>query len=432
MLHHGLSKIFLLLILSAQICNAQVIKSINISGNKDFSDSEYREWSGVLIGSKIFPGIIDSIKSRTARQLSLHGYFNFKIYNDSLIYSADSQQVSISFNIDEGRPTFISRINIEGQDSIEKRYVDLFKYQEGEIFNKYNIEENISETLSWLEDNGYSFAKVIVTSVLMKEEDDENIAEINLNIEKGNRSTIDKIEITGNTSTKDYVITRELRIDSGAVYSQKLIDELPARLNRLRFFEPVSTPQYYLNKDNQGVLVINVKEKVTNNFDGIIGYIPPADNDEKGYITGLVNISLRNLFGTGRAAAIRWQQFDRFSQELELKYLEPWVLNYPFNINLSLFQRKQDTTYVNRKFDGALEFLATEDISASLILGTEQVIPTLNESNIFRVYNSSILTTGVNLKIDTRDDPYAPTSGLFFLNAYSFSRKTINGPAEFI
>ncbi len=354
------------------------------------------------------------------------------LHDDSLSYSPDSQKVSIYLNISEGPPTYISKINIAGKDSLEERFTDLFDYQKGQIFNKYELEENISETLSYLENNGYPFAKVIVTSVQLKKIDDENFADINLEIDKGGKSTIDKIEISGNTSTKDYVITRELRVDSGTVYSQKQIDEYPARLNRLRFFEPVTAPQFYSNSKNQGVLLINVKEKQTNNFDGIIGYIPPAKENEKGYITGLVNISLRNLFGTGRAAAILWQQFDRNSQNLELKYLEPWIFNYPFNVNLALFQRKQDTTYVQRRFNGSLEFLATEEISASLLLGTESIIPTITESEIFKVFNSSILTTGLNLKIDTRDDPYSPTSGLYFLNSYSFSRKTINGPVQFI
>lgn len=428
MLHHVK---LLITFVFCSLTYPQVIETFEISGNTVFSDNLYREWSAVTPGMQMFPGIIDTIKNRVANQLGIRGYFDFNFINENITFSPDSQ-VTISLNLSEGSPTYINEININGRDSLWEKLLDPFTYQEGEIFNKYELEENISETLTYLEDNGYPFAKIIVTSVQLTEEDEENLARINLDIEKGSISTIDKIEITGNSTTKDDIITRELRIDSGAVYSQKLIEEFPARLNRLRFFEPVNTPQYYFNSNNEGVLLINVKEKQTNNFDGIIGYIPPAGENEKGYVTGLVNISLRNLFGTGRAAAIKWQQFDRNSQELELKYLEPWLLGYPFNINLGLFQRKQDTTYVHRKFEGSLEFLATEDISASVLIATEEIIPTENEVTVFKVFNSSILTTGVNLKIDTRDDPYAPMEGLFFINEYSFSRKSIKGPLQFI
>ena len=87
---------------------------------------------------------------------------------------------------------------------------------------------------------------------------------------------------------------------------------------------------------------------------------------------------------------------------------------------------------MQRRIGGALEFLATEDISASAFISTEEVIPTEREIPIFTVYNSSTLTTGLSLKIDLRDDPLAPTSGLLFETGYSFSRKKINGPAEYI
>jgi outer membrane protein assembly factor BamA len=430
MSHHA--KIIILFSLFSNILLSQVVESFDVTGNSAFSDSEYRQWSGISNGLQVFPGMIDSVKSRIAKQLSLRGYLNFKFEDEKVAYSPDSQKVDLLINISEGSPTYVRDINIGGLDSIDNKITTMFDFQRGNVFNKYDLEENISEILTYLENNGYPFAKIIVSSVDFQKEGRENVADIYLDIKRETRSTIDKIEIIGNTSTKDYVITRELRLDSGAVYSQEIIAELPNRLNRLRFFEPVNVPRFYFNSKSQGVLLIEVKEKQTNNFDGIIGYVPARNEDEKGYITGLVNISLRNLFGTGRAAAIRWQQFDRNSQELELKYLEPWLLGFPFNINLGLFQRKQDTTYVQRKLEGALEYLATEDISASVFIGTEEIIPTENEVPVFKVYNSNVFTTGANLKVDTRDDPYAPTSGLFFINSYSFSRKKINGPAQFI
>jgi len=194
----------------------------------------------------------------------------------------------------------------------------------------------------------------------------------------------------------------------------------------------VPTPGFYLDSDNSGVLQINVKEKNTNNFDGIIGYIPPQNENESGYVTGMVNITLRNIFGTGRAAAINWEKLTRISQELELQYLEPWLFGYPFNLNARLFQRIQDSSYVQRIIGGGLEYLATQDISASAFILAEHVIPTAREIPAFTVYNSSSITTGVGLKIDMRDDPIAPLKGFIFENSYSFSRKKINGPAEYI
>ncbi|MCW0295088.1 BamA/TamA family outer membrane protein, partial [Klebsiella pneumoniae] len=95
------------------------------------------------------------------------------------------------------------------------------------------------------------------------------------------------------------------------------------------------------------------------------------------------------LFGTGRAASIKWNKYDRNSQELDLRYLEPWFLSFPLNINLGLYQRIQDTTYVQQKFGGSLEYLATEDISAAVLFATESIVPTVRSVPVFTVYNSS-------------------------------------------
>ncbi|HEY6625872.1 MAG TPA: BamA/TamA family outer membrane protein, partial [Ignavibacteriaceae bacterium] len=299
---------------------------------------------------------------------------------------------------------------------------------------RYEIETSISSLLTDFENRGFPFAAVKIQSVHLYDDSvsKDHYADIYLTLEEGRKSRIDKIEVNGNTSTKDYVVTRELRIDAGEEYSQQKIVSLPRRLNKLRYFDPVPVPQFYIDSQNNGVLLINVKERNTNNFDGIIGYVPPANENESGYVTGLVNVTLRNIFGTGRAAAVRWQKLTRESQELELKYLEPWLFGYPFNLNADLFQRIQDTTYVQRRLGGAVEFLATEDISASAFVSTEEIIPTERTIPVFTVYNSSSLTTGLGLKIDLRDDPIAPTGGFLFETLYSFSKKKINGPAEYI
>jgi outer membrane protein assembly factor BamA len=425
-----------IILFSVSTLFAQTIRQIQVSGNETFDEDFYEEWSGISIGQQVFPGILDSVKSRVAKQLSSRGYYSSDFSGCKIEFLPDTQKVKIVLDVDEGEPTYIRSIKFEGTNSADSdAVITPFSFLEGEIFNKYDLEEKIFDALTYYENNGYPFAKIIISSIDFVSDtvEEKSFADIYLKIEKGkNKSTIDRIEITGNTSTKDYVILRELRIDSGAVYSHKEVREFPNRLNRLRFFEPVNTPQFYLDSENKGVLLIEVKEKQTNNFDGIIGYIPARDENDKGYLTGLVNVSLRNLFGTGRAAAIRWQQFNRFSQDLELKYLEPWLFGYPFNLNGGLFQRKQDTTYVQRKLDAGLEYLATEDISAAFVISTEEVIPTENLVPVFTVYNSSIFTYGINLKIDTRDDPYSPTGGLLFINSYSFSRKRINGPAQFL
>lgn len=424
----------MVIIISAMVFS-QKIGKIEVNNNKIFSDEEIEEWAGLNEGQNFFNGILDSSYSRISQALTYNGYFNFSFEGSQIEFSSDSQQVNLILIVDEGQPTIIKNLFFSSSDSLNiENYISSFDYLKGEIFNRYEVESIIGELLKNLENRGFPFAKITIGSVYLYNDStsEDHFADLYLKLEEGRKSRIDKIEVVGNNSTKDYVIIRELRIDPGEEYSEQKIENLPRRLNKLRFFDPVPVPQFYIDSKNNGVLQINVKEKNTNNFDGIIGYVPPAKDNESGYVTGLVNVTLRNIFGTGRAAAVKWQKLTRVSQELDLKYLEPWLFGYPFNINAELFQRIQDTTYVQRRISGSLEFLATEDISASAFVSTEDVIPTERQVLVFTVYNSSTLTTGLSLKIDLRNDPLAPTGGFLFETGYSLSNKKINGPAEYI
>jgi len=432
---HPTKNILLYFILFSVAAFAQKIEKVEINNNSIFSDGEILKWAGLNEGQNFFPGILDTSLSRISTNLISNGYFNFIFEGSQFELSTDSQKVNLLLNVDEGQPTFVKEIFFKKSDSVEiNDFISSLNYLKGEIFNRYEIETSISSLLTDFENRGFPFATVKIQSVHFYDDSisNDHYADIYLALEEGRKSRIDKIEVSGNTSTKDYVVARELRIDAGEEYSQQKIVSLPRRLNKLRYFDPVPIPQFYIDSQNNGVLLVNVKERNTNNFDGIIGYVPPAKENESGYVTGLVNVTLRNIFGTGRAAAVRWQKLTRESQELELKYLEPWLFGYPFNLNADLFQRIQDTTYVQRRLGGALEFLATEDISASAFVSTEEIIPTERTVPVFTVYNSSSLTTGLGLKIDLRDDPIAATGGFLFETGYSLSRKKISGPVEYI
>ena len=413
--------------------SAQSISKIEITGNKKFSENTYLSWIRIAPGTKYFTGMEDSVKSRISNNLRDHGYFNFVVKEVNAV-KIDSAKSDLRVNVYEGNPTLITKIILHSGLKDSLKVSNYLSSLEGVVLTDDNVEPVFSEILNYYENNGLPFASIKIESIEFETDSakQESGAVIHLSIDPGTNSTIDKIEIAGNTKTKDYVITRALNFEKGEKYSQKKIDDVPDKLNRLRFFEPVEIPSYYVDSKKEGVLKVTVKEKETNYFDGIAGYVPPATDKDKGYLTGYININLKNLFGTGRAALFRWQQESQTSQELEIRYLEPWLFGFPFNIEAGLYQRKQDSTYVQRNFDGKFEYIATPEVTASILLSSQSTIPTARTNNVFTVFNSSSFSSGVNLTIDTRDDYYAPTSGIIFNNSYKFTSKKINGPAEYI
>lgn len=427
-------RLFFILIFTSSIIFPQNKFTFEIIKNKNFKLDNYKKWINIPFPSKYFDGLEDTIKNRLHYNFTEEGYFNFTI--DSIQYniSNDSIITELKIYLNEGEPTFINEIIISGLDSLKDDNIFReIKFLKGNIFYQYKIENFINEILDHLENKGYPFAKVAIKTINFFPESikKKNYVNIFIDVDKEIESKFDLISIEGNKNTKDYVIIRELNIQKGEHYSEIKLEGIPSSLNKLRFFEPVQKPIYYFNSKNEGVLQIKVKEKQTNNFDGIIGYIP-GNNNQNGYVTGLVNISLRNIFGTGRAMSFRWQRINRNSQELEIKYLRPYLFGFPINIQGGLFQKKQDTIYVQRKLDLYIDLIANQNITIGGILSTESVIPTENEYSVFTVYNSNLLSGGMNLKIDTRDDPYSPTKGILFNNSYIFTRKSINGPEKYL
>lgn len=402
--------------------------NIEIVGNKHFSLDEYISWINLTPSVKAQDLSPDSIKKSILSSLSSKGYYNPTIENIEI----DSAFIRIS--LDEGNPTTINNITVKESLSDSLYISNELNYLKSEIFNSQLIEATFEKILDYLENNGYPFSIIKLESVLFNTDSStgNNFVDIILSINEGTQASIDKILVEGNNKTNDNVITRSARINIGELFSQKVLDDIPNRLNRLRFFELVEAPIFYLATNNNGILKILIKEKETNSFDGIAGYVPSISENETGYLTGFINISLRNLFCTGRSTLIKWMRENKSSQELQLRYVEPWLFGFPFNIEVGLFQRKQDSTFVQRNIEFNFEYLANEDLTASVLINSQSTIPTERASGVFTVFNSSSLTTGFNLKVDTRDDFYSPTKGFYFSTGYKFTNKKIIGSQALI
>jgi len=369
----------------------------------------------------------DSIKQTITALAHQRGYLSPTIQVDST--NADTLTY-FTIDINEGLLHTFSEPVLVSTDSLLLVTLQRFPQElTGSTYNPEAVEAIAEQMILAAEKIGYPFAIITVLQLTI----DTTTAEVIITFEaegKGKRY-IDEVVIEGNTKTKDHVILRELQIESGMLYNPKVIEEIPARLNRLGFFQSVQSPTFLITSKGKGILSIKVEEKETNNFDGVIGYVPGTDK-ESGYLTGLVNIQLKNLFGTGRYAGIRWQQLSRNSQEVEIRYLEPYIFSFPFDVAGGFFQRKQDSLFVRRHYEGSILYRLSGSLSVSLSAKSESVIPTLYEVPVFTVFNSTALTTGFTVRLDTRDDPIGTRAGLLFSSSFLFTNKSINGPAEFV
>ena len=409
-----------------------VVNSISFEGN-DFLSSNELSGSMVLKEDKDFNQAQFELDLKSIRnRYQEYGFLLASIKETALSYNDDSSYVDITIKIDEGKRIEVGQITIEGNKFIsDKKISDIFETKVGNILNDNVLNNDINELLTLYESKGMPFAKAVIKDISIYE--DFNTPKINITIEvfENSKIKIDKIKIVGNEVTNDNVILRELKIGEDKIVTRESLQDIKSRLEKLNIFERVEEPKIYTIKNNKTTgLLIEVVEGNTNTFDGILGYVPPADEKESGYFTGLVNLSFRNLFGSARRIDARWEQQVRSTQELEFKYGEPYFFGLPLNIYLGFLQRIQDTTYTRRKVDVEGDILLTDKITITISAGYDRVIPSEDTNRVFVIADSRVFYSGAKLKYDSRDDIYNPGSGIVYRAFYSYGDKKIFNISE--
>lgn len=404
------------------------INKVNFSGNSYFSNSQLQDFIFLKPGSVFTPEQLNLDIKNIIDNYEREGYMDCKVNYVEKEYNFDSTSVNISINISEGKQIFIGDIIIEGNKIIPlSAMLELMYTKIGKVLNADILNQDINLILNKYEERGYTFASIVVKDISRYNDKGQEKMRIVINIAENEKINIDRVVIEGNTVTDEKVILRELRINKNTPITRENISEIKRRLENLGYFSKVEEPKIYKYKD-QTVLLLKVEEGNTNTFDGIVGYVPSSDSTSSGYFTGLINLSLKNLFGTGRKIYARWQKEVKTTQELELQYMEPWILNYPVNLTLGFIQRIQDSTYIKRNLDVKADALISRNFTASVSIRYERVIPSIDVTKIFTgitLFDSRLLSTGVEIRFDNRDYVYNPTRGFLYRTSYSVGQKKI-------
>lgn len=424
--------IILIFCLSNQLNSQTLTGVIKFQGNTFFNDNELKN-AMVLKPDKPFladqfTSDLKSIRSKYRE----YGFLFSKITSSQVLYNGDSTFADISITIEEGKQVKLGEIKIKGNKTIStEKILSEFETKTGEVLDNNTLNGDIKELLDEYEKSGSLFMKVFIDEVTIYDEETTPKIRLTLTVKEESSVKVSNIRIKGNEDTKDNVILRELKIDKNKTVTREDLQNIKFRLERLNIFETVDQPKIYtLTAKNESGLLIKVKEGNTNTFDGIIGYVPPANDKEDGYLTGLINLSFRNLFGTARRLDARWQQETKSTQELELKYSEPYIFNLPLGLSGGFIQRLQDSSYTRRKFDGKGEILLTDKFTLGFSAGIDRVIPPEDSLALFTISDSRLLYGGTEIRYDSRDNIFIPNKGFLYKALYVYGDKRIYNKAN--
>ncbi len=423
------------LILSGVLClgvsslcaaGSPLVRSLRITGAAVIAAGELEKQIQTRTGLPWAPRALDDDLTRIRDLYRLEGYWQTSAVVQSLRFSGDSSAVDVEISVHENSPTLVAGIELKGLTVIgADEALAMFETRPGQPVRQATLERDISWLVKRVEGFGHPFAEVRVGDAALRPGPESDSLQIRIDVQEGAPLTIDEVRIEGARETDPDYILRETRIRYGELYSPERLAAVRARLSRLNIFSSVGEPELYV-RDGKGGVLLRVQEGSTNTFDGIAGYVPGRSPGESGYLTGLVSLSMRNLFGTGRKLAFRWERLDQRTQDLGVRYTEPWLFGLPVGLGGGFNQRQQDTAFVQRAADLRADFLLTDRLTVGIVGSAESVIPSA-DTTIRRSYRSSALMIGADLAYDSRDDAVSPTQGLRYRADYHYGRKSLPG-----
>ncbi len=387
------------------------IRKINIVGNKAFKEKELLSafslrTPGLLTwftkedqySKQKLSGDLESLRSYYLNR----GYLEFSIESTQVSITPDMQDIYITVNIAEGPEYKVSEIKLAGEMLVpEDELRSLIKLAPGDVFSRERLTESVKLITDRLGDDGYAFANVNASPQLDKEK--QQVA-FTFFVDPGRRVYVRRINITGNSRTRDEVIRREMRQFEGSWYSTSKINRSKVRVDRLNYFNAVNleTPAVPGTTDQVDINV-EVKEKPT----GAVMFGAGYSNMEGLILSG--SIAQDNIFGTGKLVNLMINT-GRVNKTYSLSYTDPYFTRDGITAGFDIYKRVLNTSTLSSVMN-----FNTDTAGAGLRAG----IP-LNE-------NDSIMT-GLGIENTVIDlGPNSPQRNIDFVE--EFGRSTINIPA---
>ncbi len=414
------------------------VRRIMFIGNKVFNDEQLRDVvrtrqkgaMSFLTGSGKYD---EELLKADAMMLAYHylnnGYLKVKVSPAKVNISKDKRYIFITFQITEGSQYKIGDVTIEGDIlTTHEELASQLKTKSGQIYSQKLLDEDTQNLIDRYGDEGYAFANVVPQTI----PDDEALtADINIGISKGKRISIERINIYGNTHTRDKVIRREMEIMENDRYSERLLRKSREKLMRLGYFEEVNFATPRGSRDDTVVLNISVKEKSTRSFNIGAGF----SSAEKFIFNASVN--LENGFGYGISTALS-AEISKIRQMFMLSMSDPYFLDTEWMAGFSAYRSSYVYTDFTRQALGGdvnIGHRFFDNCAASIGYQLEQVKVSSYAMTVPEVFkqSSSGRTSALSLSLsrDTRNNRLAATKGLFHSVVQEVSGNKLGGSNDF-
>lgn len=272
-----------------------------------------------------------------------------------------------------------------GVDSIKQRSIFLHKGKKFEFHNQTSKGLSLAELLAKANDeisakinNGFPFARLSWDSIRLN---DDRLSFRRM-IELGPFVENDSIVLLSPIRTKRDFIAKVLDIEEGVPFNERTFSSIPNRMRRIPFMELRKQPDISF-QDGKAWMYLDLEERKTGSFEGVLGVLPNQSSQQKALITGSLDLSLLNLFQRGRELDFFWQRFGEESQKLNLRYKHPFIAGSSLHFEGNFGLLKQDTSFINQELGLTASRFLKDHLEMGLSFEQENGdVLTTNQSNI--------------------------------------------------
>ncbi|MGD9539669.1 outer membrane protein assembly factor BamA [Methylocystis sp.] len=281
-----------------------------------------------------------------------NGYADFRVISSDVQFDPAAGGYIVTINVHEGPQYRVSSVSIESHlpDVNGAALNDLLRLAPGDVYNGDAVEKTVEALTREIAKKGYAFTQARPRGE--RNPADQTVA-IQFLLEEGPRVYIERINIHGNTRTRDYVIRREFDIGEGDAYNRVLIDRAERRLNGLGYFKKVKITNEPGSAPDRVILNVEVEDQPTGNFGVSGGY-----STNQGFISE-VSVSESNFMGRGQAVRLSVQA-GQIARGVTFSFTEPYFLDQRIAAGFDVFARRQDaynySIYSSTSIGGTVRF----------------------------------------------------------------------------
>jgi outer membrane protein insertion porin family len=349
------------------------VKTIRFVGNRAYSNSRLKDEiktveTGILAflqTTNIYdPDRLEADRELLRRFYLKHGFIDVRIVSAVGEYDPTQGGFIITFTIDEGEQYRVGRVDVRSTISALNPGLvrPRLRLSDGDVYNAEAVEKSVEDMTVEAAKQGFAFASVRPGADRHAE---TRTVDLFFTVEEGQRAYIERLNIRGNTKTRDYVIRREFDLAEGDAYNRALIARAERRLKNLNFFKTVKISTEPGSAPDRVIVDVDVEDQSTGEVSLSGGY-----STSDGALAE-ASIGERNLFGLGLAgrASVTYGQYSKGAQ---LSFVEPYFLGYRLAFGFDIYGKQQlPTSFISYQTDTIggnlrLGFALREDLSLQL------------------------------------------------------------------